>query len=80
MKNWPITPPMKITGAKIDTSESVAASTPQGDLAAAVHRRRNRIGIEVLAVAEDVLEHHDRVVHHDADQQQGASIVTELKV
>ena len=27
LKNWPITPPMKITGAKIDTSESVAAST-----------------------------------------------------
>ena len=27
LKNWPITPPMKITGAKIETSDSVAAST-----------------------------------------------------
>ena len=40
----------------------------EGDLARA-HRGRLDLALAVLAVAVDVLEHHDRVVHHDADDQ-----------
>ena len=37
---------------------------------AAIDRGGDRVGVDFLAVAEDVLQHHDGVVHHHADQQQ----------
>ncbi|MDW8468283.1 MAG: hypothetical protein RML56_03985 [Burkholderiales bacterium] len=42
----------------------------EGDLAASLHRRLKRVGDQPLAVAVDVFEHHDRVVHHHAHEQQ----------
>ena len=40
------------------------------DLGGAVDRRAARIRVELFAVAEDVLQHHDGVVDHDPDEQQ----------
>ena len=37
---------------------------------AAVDGRRRGVGIQVFPVSEDVLQHHDGVVHHHTDQQQ----------
>ena len=64
-------PFMKATGRKIATIATVAASGGEGDLARADGGGLD-LALPVLAVAEDVLEHHDRVVDHDADGERQA--------
>ena len=65
----PITPWMNATGTKITTSESVVALTARPT--SAVAALAAAIGLHVLFFdeAEDVLQHHDRVVDNDADRQ-----------
>ena len=64
----PTTPPMKNTGMNTATSESViemmVKPISREPLSAASIGRH-----AVLDVADDVLQHHDRVVDHEADRQ-----------
>ena len=67
--NRPTMPPMKPTGTKIATSDSVVAST-----ARPISSRRLDRGLELVLVLfldepVDVLQHDDRVVDDDADRQ-----------
>ena len=68
LKTRPTTPPMKNTGMNTATSEMVI------DMMVKVISREPlsaaSIGIEArLAVADDVLEHHDRIVDHETDRE-----------
>ena len=77
-KNWPMMPLMKMTGAKIETSDSVAAMTAKTTSLLPLMAAETGVGIEFLAVAEDVLQHDDGVVDDDhADQQQQRQQVSE---
>ena len=67
-KNLPMMPFMKATGRKMATIASGRRGGGEGDLARA-HRGGRHLALAVLAVAVDVLEHHDRVVDDDADRQ-----------
>ena len=67
-KSRPTSPPMKSTGMKTATSESVIERivkpiSREPSSAASQHR------LPHLHVAHDVLEHHDGVVHHEADRE-----------
>ena len=67
-KNLPMMPFMKATGRKMATIASGGGGGREGDLAGA-HRGRLHLALAVLAVPVDVLQHHDRVVDHDADRE-----------
>ena len=70
-KNLPMMPFMKATGRKIATIARGRGRGGEGDLAGA-DRGRLHLALAHLAVPVDVLEHHDRVVDHDADRQRQA--------
>ena len=60
---------MNATGRNTAISDSVVASTGRPISRVAEHRRRERLHALLLDEAEDVLEHDDRVVDHDADRE-----------
>ena len=64
----PTSPPMKRTGMKMATSDTVIAMIGEGHFLRPVERRLHR-RLAHLHVAHDVLEHHDRVVDDEADAQ-----------
>jgi hypothetical protein len=59
---------MKITGMKMAMTASVADERREGDLSGPFSSGAHPIFAR-LAVPEDVLQHHDRVVDHDAHRQ-----------
>ena len=67
--NRPTMPPMKATGTKIVTSDSVVASTARPISLRAVDRGLELILVLLLDEAVDVLQHDDRVVDDDADRE-----------
>ena len=60
---------MKDTGTKMTTRLNVVAMTAQPDLGGGLPAPPRTAQPLLLDEAEDVLEHHDRVVDHDADHQ-----------
>ena len=67
-KNIPMMPPIQSIGRKTTTSTRVMVIAAMPDLAAAVER--GFLGrLALVEVAVDVLQHHDAVVHQDADHQ-----------
>ena len=65
----PTSPCRKAIGTNTATSTTVVATTAKADLAgAAVGRNQPRLAV-FLHAAVDVLQHHDGVVHHQADGQ-----------
>ena len=64
----PTMPPMNSTGMNTATSEMRHRHDGEADLARAVERGLQR-RLAHLHVADDVLQHHDGVVHHEADGQ-----------
>ena len=65
----PTMPPMKPTGTKIATSDSVVASTARPISCGRVDRGLERVLVLLLDEAVDVLQHDDRVVDDDADRE-----------
>ena len=70
-KNWPVMPPRKQHGMNTEQSTSVMASTGPGDLLHRLDRGRARVEAG-RDQPLDVLQHHDGVVHDDADGQHQA--------
>ena len=69
LKKRPTCPSMNATGRKITTSEKRRRQHREADLAGRLARRLAGADALLLHVAEDVLEHDDRVVDDDADGQ-----------
>ena len=65
-KSRPTIPPMKRTGMKTAASEIVIETMVKADLLRALEGGLER-RLALLHVADDVLEHHDGVVDHEAD-------------
>ena len=63
---------MKATGRKITTSEKVVAIDGEQHLAGALDRRVERRQPFFVDLAENVLQHDDRVVDDDADGEREA--------
>ena len=63
--SFPMIPPMKRIGMNTAASDSVIETIVNPTSVAPVDRRLQR-RFPHLQVADDVLEHHDRVVHHEA--------------
>ena len=78
-KSWPLIPGMKATGTKTESSTSVMAMIGAviSAMAFLVACGDRKLGL-LLDHALDVLDDHDRVVHHDADgehqRQQGHGV------
>ena len=66
LKSRPRMPPMNSTGMKTAASESVMETMVKPISPRAPQRRLER-PLAHLDVADDVLQHHDRVVHHESD-------------
>ena len=70
-KNFPMMPFMKITGTKMARMAMVAAMAAKV-ISRAPTSAACTLATPVLPVAHDVFQHHDGVVHHDADGQREA--------
>ena len=68
----PRMPPMKSSGMKTAASDKVIEIMV--NQISATRRGRPPAGFAVFDVTHDVLEHHDGVVHHEADERISAII------
>ncbi len=65
----PTMPPMKATGRNTAISDRLVARTARPDLLGALDRRLPGRHLLLFHEAEDVFQHHHRVVDHDAHRQ-----------
>ena len=68
LNSRPRMPPMNSTGMKTAASESVMETMVKPISPRALQRRLQRL-LAHLHVPDDVLQHHDGVVHHESDRE-----------
>ena len=68
LNSRPTMPPMNRMGMNTATSDRVMDTTVK-PISLAADQRGAHAGLALFAVAHDVLQHHDGVIHHEAHRK-----------